>query len=194
MARQFPLGKVSLFNMHAKSGNSGISVEIFDVVNHNDQVIGRLPREVVHRRKLLHRSVYGIAVNSSKDVYLQFRSPFKDSNPNKWDFSVSGHVEAGETYGHAIIRETQEELGLELSIVPTRLFKLQASPDSDYEFSWVYRIHDNGPFVLDRSEAVKGKWFSADEITSGICEEPNQFTSGLKLIWNKVLAGNYLNG
>ena len=108
--------------------------EIFDVVNDQDQVIDRLPRSEVHARNLLHRSVHALVFDSNQRVFLQLRSDDRDCDPSLWDSSVGGHLQAGEDYDHAIIREAQEELGIKLNTTPTRLFKLQASQQTAYEF------------------------------------------------------------
>ena len=161
--------------------------EIFDVVNRFDRVIGRLPRAVVHRRKLYHRSVHGLVIDPSHRVFLQHRAPHKDCDPGLWDSSVAGHLEAGETYDRAIVRECAEELGLRLSSTPTRLFKLQASEMTGFEFCWVYRIRDLGPLRIDRSEAVEGRWFEMEELNGWLVKKPELLTGSIRLIWQEYL-------
>ncbi len=168
--------------------------EIFDVVNRHDQVIGRLPRSVVHRRRLYHRSVHGLVFDSSGRVFLQLRSPQKDCNPGLWDSSVAGHLEAGESYDSAIVRETSEELGIRLRAIPTRLFKLQADTTTGYEFCWVYRIRDSGPVRIDRSEAVDGRWFSPEQLSRWMKEQPESLTQSIQLIWQHYLELGKPNG
>jgi len=162
--------------------------EIFDVVNQSDQVIGRMPRSVVHRRKLYHRSVHGLVFDASRRVFLQLRAPHKDCNPGLWDSSVAGHVEAGETYDRAIIRETAEELGIRLRAIPHRMFKLNASIATGYEFCWVYRIRDGGPLLIDRNEAVDGKWLTVEELNRWVAEQPEVLTGSIKSIWSRYLS------
>lgn len=163
------------------------SEEIFDVVNGADRVIGRLPRSVVHRRKLFHRSVHGIVLDVSGRVFMQLRSPRKDCNPGLWDSSVAGHLEAGETYDQAIVRETGEELGIRLSVAPKKLFKLDASEQTGFEFCWVYLIRDSGPIRIDRKEAIAGRWLERDELSEWIETRPDILTNSLKLIWHHYL-------
>ncbi len=157
--------------------------ENFDVVNDQDQVIDRLPRSEVHARNLLHRSVHALVVDRNQRVFLQHRSDDRDCDPGLWDSSVGGHLQAGEEYDHAIIREAQEELGIELEVTPPRLFKLQASQDTAYEFCWVYQVYDDGPFKIDPNEATEGRWFSRQEIDEWIANTPETITSSFRLIW-----------
>src|SRR6266702_1229233 len=101
--------------------------EIFDVVNERDEVIDHKPRHEVHRLGLMHRAVHVLVFNGSGQVFLQKRSMSKDRQPGLWDSSASGHLDRGETYDACALRELREEIGLQLSAVPHRLFKLPAS-------------------------------------------------------------------
>ena len=87
--------------------------ELFDVVDEHDQVLRQEPRAEVHRQRMLHRAVHVLVFNSRGEVYLQRRSATKDTYPNRWTTSCSGHVDAGEDYDKAVVRELVEELGIE---------------------------------------------------------------------------------
>src|SRR5262252_72609 len=113
--------------------------EIFDVVNERDEVIGRETRSKVHRLGLKHRAVHVLVFNGRGQIFLQKRSMKKDRQPGLWDSSASGHLNAGEDYDACAVRELGEELGLKISAPPERLFKLNASAETDQEHVWVYR-------------------------------------------------------
>ncbi|MDE0310094.1 MAG: NUDIX domain-containing protein [Acidiferrobacterales bacterium] len=161
--------------------------EIFDVVNSRDMVIDRLPRSQVHARNLLHRSVHALVFDADQRVFLQLRTDDRDCDPGLWDSSVGGHLQAGEDYDNAIVREAKEELGIVLESTPPRLFKLSASEDTAYEFCWVYQVFDDGPFQLDSNEAADGRWFTAQEISDWITNAPQTITSSFRLIWKNYL-------
>ena len=86
--------------------------EIFDVVDALDRVISQATRREVHAQGLLHRAVHILILNSSGEVFLQKRSMAKDTHPDCWASSASGHLDAGEDYLSAAIRECKEELGV----------------------------------------------------------------------------------
>jgi isopentenyldiphosphate isomerase len=160
--------------------------EIFDVVNERDEVIGRQPRGEVHRLGLMHRAVHMLVFNAAGQVFLQKRSMKKDRQPGVWDSSASGHVDSGEDYGACAVRELREEIGLQLTEAPLRLFKLAASAETDQEHVWVHRCQAEGPFRLDPDEIERGGWFGAEEVTRWMVERPEDFASALLVIWRKV--------
>lgn len=163
------------------------SEEIFDVVNEQDEVIGRRPRNEVHRLGLMHRAVHILVFNSRGQVFLQKRSMKKDRQPGVWDSSSSGHVDAGESYDACAVREMGEELGLRVNSPPQRLFKLSASPETDQEHVWVYRCAAEGPFDLHPDEIETGGWFTPEQVTRWIAEKPGEFASALLVIWPRVV-------
>jgi len=160
--------------------------EIFDVVNNRDEVTGRQPRSEVHRLGLLHRAVHVLVFNSRGQIFLQQRSMKKDRHPGVWDSSASGHVDSGEDYDATAIREVWEEIGLQISEVPRRLFKIPACTETDQEFVWVYRCENEGPFQLNAEEIERGDWFEPDEVTRLIGERPHDFAPAFMFIWSKL--------
>ena len=162
--------------------------EIFDVVNERDEVIDRQPRSVVHRLGLMHRATHALVFNKRGHVFLQKRSMKKDRQPGVWDSSASGHVDSGEEYDVCVIRELREEIGLQVSEVPRRLFKLAAGPETDQEHVWVYRCEAEGPFQLHPEEIDHGDWFEPGQVTQWMKERPEEFASALLVIWKKVMA------
>jgi isopentenyldiphosphate isomerase len=157
--------------------------EIFDVVNERDEVIDQQPRDVVHRLGLMHRAVHVLVFNAADQIFLQKRSMLKDRQPGLWDSSASGHVDAGEGFDACAVRELREEIGLRLAETPQRLFKLNASAETDQEHVWVYRCEAEGPFYLDPDEIERGGWFTPAEVTRWMAEQREEFASALLLIW-----------
>jgi isopentenyldiphosphate isomerase len=164
-----------------------MSEEIFDVVDERDEVIGRKPRGEVHRLGLMHRAVHVLVYDKRRRIFLQKRSMTKDRQPGLWDSSASGHVDSGETYDACAVRELREEIGLELAVLPRRLFKLKASAETDQEHVWVYRCDAEGPFTLNADEIERGDWFAPADVTDWLRQRPEEFAGAFRVIWERTL-------
>ena len=166
-----------------------MSEEIFDIVNEHDEVIGRQTRREVHRSGLKHRAVHVFVFNARGEVFLQKRSLSKDSSPGLWDSSASGHLDCGEDYDVCAMRELREEIGLQVSACPRRLFKVDACAQTGQEFVWLYRCQSEGPFTLHPEEIERGDWFASERVTAWVCERPQDFAPAFVLLWNQFRQG-----
>lgn len=159
--------------------------ELFDVVDEQDRVTGQAPRREVHARGWRHRAVHLLVFDRAGRVFLHQRSMAKDIFPGAWDSSAAGHVGAGEDYDGTAVRELAEELGCRPALPPRRLFKIEACADTGWEFAWVYRVDDNGPFVLQAEEIDRGDWFAPVEVDRWLAERPGDFASAFALAWRR---------
>ena len=159
--------------------------ELFDVVDERDKVIGQAPRQEVHARDLRHRAVHVLIHDARGRVFLQLRSPLKDSFPNCWDCSCTGHLDAGESYQAAARRELGEELGWHDATLPLRFVtKLSASPSTGWEFIEIYLMGPTeGPFALNPDEITEGRWIHPRDLTSELHQSPETLAGGLRHLW-----------
>ncbi|MGD9124592.1 MAG: NUDIX domain-containing protein [Desulfarculaceae bacterium] len=131
--------------------------EILAVVDAEDRIIDTRTRGEIHQGGLLHRAVHILVLDAQGRIYLQRRSANKDSHPHKWTSSASGHVDAGEDYAQAAVRELKEELNLDLPL--TRVGKLPASAATDNEFSEVFLAIASSPPRPNPQEISQGEFF-----------------------------------
>ena len=139
--------------------------EVFDLVDRDDRVIGRVRRGDAHRNPaLLHRSVQVLIFDDAGRVLLQRRSRTKDLYPGVYCASASGHVHSGDDYATTAARELREELGVS---VPLRFVERQviASP-YETEMTALYVGRGNGPFAFHPHETDGGRFFTLDEIAA----------------------------
>jgi len=158
--------------------------EWFDVVNARDEVIGRELRPNVHARGLWHRAVHVLVFDRAERVFLQKRSMKKDLCPGLWDSSCSGHLDAGEDYDAAAVRELGEEIGVMVKTVPPRWFRLNACAETGWEFVWVYRLRHEGPFVLHPEEIEGGEWNTPAELARRMVARPGDYSPSFRLVWS----------
>ena len=88
-------------------------MEYLDIVTEDNVVIDKALRSECHGNpNLIHRAAHILVFNTRGQLILQKRSLNKDIQPGKWDTSVGGHVDSGESYEEAAYRELYEELGI----------------------------------------------------------------------------------
>ena len=139
--------------------------EVFDVVDLSDQVVGRETRYQVHERGFLHRAVHIMIQRPSGKWVLQQRSARKDVDPLFWTSSCSGHVDAGESYLDAAVRECMEELSVEVQKDSFKeIFRCSPCRETGNEFVRVYKLFYERELVFDPLEIYRIKNFTLMEM------------------------------
>ena len=156
--------------------------EIFDVVDEEDRVVGQATRGEVHAQGLLHRAVHIFLFNSRGELLLQRRSALKDEFPLCWTSSVSGHLDAGESYEQAAVRELREELGISAKL--EFLTKLPASARTANEHTALYRCVSDEPPVFPPEEVERVQFFPLDEIPRLMRDEPQTISPPLRELFD----------
>lgn len=168
--------------------------ELLDVVDEFDRVIAQEKRGVIHARRLRHRAVHILVFNAAGQVFLQRRAKTKDTFPDRWDSSCSGHVDTGENYLESAVRELGEELGL-AGVSPddlTPLFKIDCCEQTGLEFVHVYRLQHEGPFVLHPTEISRGEFFDGTTITRLAEENSGEFAPAFVHLWRRLWSASGL--
>jgi len=83
--------------------------ERLNVYDDEARPVGAMAREEAKRSALALGAVNVLLVNARGELLLQRRRADKE-NGGSWDKSVGGHVDAGEEFDAAAVRETGEEL------------------------------------------------------------------------------------
>ena len=164
--------------------------EIFDIVDADDNITGTASRREVHGNpELMHRVAHVLVLNSKDKLYLQKRAMNKKVQPGKWDTSVGGHVDSGEDYFNAAVRETSEELGINAEPEKYK-FLYKYLHRNDFESEWVstYLLLWDGDIRVQKTEIEEGRFWSIEEIrnseqsifTPNFLEELERFTQALQ--------------
>ncbi len=142
--------------------------ELFEIVDESGKVLGVRPRHECHGNPaLIHQAVHLLVFHQRGDLFLQQRAKTKDVQPGKWDSSVGGHMQPGETALQAVLRESGEELGLRGADVHFVYHYLWRS-SRETELVRTYAAISDGPFVLQASEIEAGRFWSAAEIAANL--------------------------
>lgn len=169
----------------SRDGMTMTEDEVLEVVDAKDNVVGRATRAEVHETGLFHRAVHVFLFNPAGEVYVQRRSMSKDRFPGFLDSSAAGHVDPGESYHGAAVRELQEELAVDAEI--EEVFRVPASEITDNEHVVVYRAVSGREPVPDPDEVQWGGFVTPESLTAWMNYTPGHFVPGYIFFWKEYL-------
>jgi len=143
--------------------------ELLDTVDEDDHVIGKATRKEVHNKKLIHRSVMFFIFDKNKRVLVTQRTKTKDMFPEYWSITLGGHVDSGESYDEAVVREAKEEAGIENKPFFMEIIKKRVPEEK--ENSKVYGFVVDKIVKLDKGELKKGVFLTMKKIEEKIKKE-----------------------
>ena len=141
-------------------------MEILDVVNERDGVVGKASQKHIYEKLLSHRIVHILVFNKKGEMALQLRSKNKNFLPNYWCTAVCGHVQSGETYEQAALRECEEETGIKTKIefLYKDLYLDNFRQTNLRKFLGTFKAIYRGPFKINPKEVEKMEFFSLEKI------------------------------
>ena len=111
-----------------------------------------------------HLVIHVVIFNSENQMLIQKRKHDKASNPNMWDVSVGGSVTAGEMSQLGAMRETEEELGLQIDL-HNQLPHLSITFERGYDDIYIVnREAEINELAVPNDEVSDAKWATIDEI------------------------------
>lgn len=111
-----------------------------------------------------HQVVHIWIMNEKGEFLIQQRQPWKIGWPNMWDCAAAGSVLVGETSEIGAMRETKEELGIELQMDHAEVvFTVKFS--RGFDDHWLVKQEiDLEQLNLQYEEVADAKWATMDEI------------------------------
>lgn len=171
--------------------------ELFDVLDENGVKTGEiLPKQEVFDHGLWHLAVHvWIHTADMAKLLLQLRNPDHPLFGGLWDASVGGHVSSGDTAYETAVRETQEELGVEITIgnlLFTGREKLEENvpgwevPHREHIDVMLCELPEDTEFKLQPEEVYAIRWWSLDELDEALYSSSEIFLPRLKY-WHRVV-------
>ncbi len=144
--------------------------ELLDLVDQNDNVIGKLERSKVYEAGLSNfRVINCFIVNDSGQMWIPRRTKHKRLFPCCLDVSVGGHVSSGETYDEAFVRELYEEAGLSIDTISYKeLGSMTPHEHGVSAFTHIYLISSNEVPPFNRNDFSEYYWLYPHEVLERI--------------------------
>ncbi len=138
--------------------------EWFDLVDEAGIIVGQALRSECHGNPaLLHPVAHVLVTHPDGRLLLQRRAETKDIQPGRWDTSVGGHFQPGETPEAAARREMVEELGVapgRLAFACRYLWRTEVESELVHTFTAVHP----GPFTFPADEIAALRLWPPAEI------------------------------
>lgn len=145
--------------------------EILDLVDQNDNVIGKIERS--NYKKLIEQKLGYIRaselfiISDEGKLWIPMRTSSKTIAPNGYDYSAAGHVESGDNYTDTIIRETKEEINLDITEAELQFITKMKSEGAKY-FRSVYLHRSNVTPSFNPADFTSAEWLTPDEVIENI--------------------------
>ncbi len=144
----------------------GIVLELWDVLDQNGNKTGKtIRRGEPFNPGEYHLVVFAFLKNLKGEFLISKRAPTK-MFPNHWEFPA-GSALSGETSLEAIIRETKEEVGIDLNPENGRLVKTlrHDPPWPQFADLWLFEQEINeSQIVCDPEEVTEARFVKPDQI------------------------------
>ena len=160
-------------------------MEHLDIVNNNDEVVGRAPKSEIYEKLHAHRIVHVLIFDDAGKMALQKRAECVSFCPGHWSTAVGGHVQSGESYEEAALREFEEELGACCGIEHQfkDFYEVEGRPS---KFLSTYKALYNGPFKCNPDEVESVEFFTMEQIKDKV-NQGELFHPELLFLINKHL-------
>ena len=147
-------------------------MEYIDIYDRNKKLTGKTVERGTALKDDEYRLVVHVCIfNSKNEMLIQKRQPFKKGWSGKWDISVGGGVQSGESSSIAAQREVEEELGVDVDLGNVRPFVCVSFVNGFDDYYSVRTDMDLDGFTLQPEEVEKVMWADKDTVLDMIDNE-----------------------
>lgn len=146
--------------------------EYLDLVDENDNVIGKKLRSEIYVENLSNYRVVNVfIVNSEGKIWIPRRTASKKIFPLCLDMSVGGHVKSKESYEEALRHELKDEVGIDIEKVSCRyLGSLTPQKNGVSSFMKVYKVRSDEAPNYNKNDYLEYFWLTPKELLKRIAE------------------------
>ena len=151
--------------------------EYLDILDDKGNKTGESrPHLEAHEKGLIHSAVHVWIINYRNEILIQKREKDRRFYPSHWDISAAGHVSSGQTSVEAAIRETKEELSLDISehdlFFVGRVYEIFATPqfvNKEFDDIYIAKLDMNiSDIKLTDGEVEEVRFLSKDQFKNWI--------------------------
>lgn len=169
----------------------GVAVlgDILILVDGQDNFMGFMGKEEVHRKGLKHRAFSIIILNRKGEMLLQQRAKHKYHTPGLWSNTCCSHPRYGESLTDAIHRRLPEEMGFDTALEPIHSLSYRVEFDNgliENEYDHVFLgFHEEDP-VINPEEVHAFRWMSLPDLAVDMEQHPECYTHWFKLLMKEL--------
>lgn len=149
------------------------------LVDQHDNPTGKMEKQEVHEKGLMHRAVTVYVFNRKGELLLQRRAASKYHCGGMWSNTCCGHPFPGEATLHAAERRLREEMGLRLSLSPVFEVSYNMALNNgltEHEYGHVFfAVTDRHP-QLNVQEADGWRYSPLTQLQAEVAASPARFT------------------
>ncbi|MFA6082521.1 MAG: NUDIX domain-containing protein [Patescibacteria group bacterium] len=140
--------------------------ELLDVIDLDDNVVGKATRAQIYAERLPHRIVHVLIFNNDGKILLTKMSKNRKIFGGHFGTAAGGHVKSDESYEDAAKRELFEEIGIDTKIEMLDMnWYIDTRQDKPLHKSIaVFKAIHNGPFSLSPDEVDDVQFYAKDEV------------------------------
>lgn len=149
-------------------------MELFDLVDEQDNVIGVTDKQTAHTTGQLHRVAAVYVFDRDGRLYVQVHK----KGGGLLDHSVGGHIAQGESYEDGAKREAEEELGITQPLNKIGVFYSDENSQMQHMFGLFECIADDNWKFVPNDEVEEIIPMSLDDIRALMATNRERFTGG----------------
>lgn len=149
------------------------------IVNEQDEVIAYKERRQVDIKNDITRSSGLMIFNSKGEVLLSQRTFNTPVDPGKWGEAVGGTVDGEDSYYETVVRETREELGIEISHAKECAKQFITSDAYKCFVQWYSLVLDEDLdyFTIQPNEVEQIKWVNREALLEDLAANPSNYVA-----------------
>jgi len=166
--------------------------EYINLVNSQGKRIGSIEKLQAHITGKLHEAFSIFVFNQQKELLLQKRALHKYHSAGLWTNTCCSHASVGESLQKAVHRRLVQEMGFDCPLKEVATFSYKTTNlsnnliENEFDHIFIGTI-DKVKVTLNPDEVCQSKWIDLDSLKNNIDNNPQNYTSWLKIIFSKNL-------